>query len=47
MTNKAASDHKRFSKLDAEKVAPGWALVVLRTLMDMFRDNRDLQYKKL
>jgi hypothetical protein len=36
MTNKATSDHKRFSKLDAENAALDWALLVLKTLMGMF-----------
>jgi hypothetical protein len=36
MTHKATSDHKRFSKGVAEKLAPSWALLVLKTLMDMF-----------
>jgi len=36
MTHKATSDHKRFSKLDAGNAALDWALLVLKTLMDMF-----------
>jgi hypothetical protein len=36
MTHKATSDHKRFSKLVAGSAALGWALLELKTLIDMF-----------